>query len=299
MLAETRPDVFVFVTQPDVRLSLVELGAKYGVKGMALEKPMATSMREADAIARICRENGIRCVVSHQQKYLPSLRRLKAIVDSGGIGEVRTIHVGTRAWLSQLGTHFMDYALWVAGGKAATWVVGHVHGRERLSDGHPSPDFVEGTVLLDGGVRIHFECGYLSERNLPADDFWTDNRLTAYGTHGYAWAETNGAWGALTRDSGGEPVSGQAGTWEEMEPGLQVPYYRDFADWMDDADRVHPCNVAISAQGYGILEGMCLSALRHTRIDLPLRDLDYEDVNAQMRRVLPDLRTYSLEEDAT
>ena len=41
MLAETRPEVFVFVTYPNLRLSMIELGAKYGVKAISLEKPVA------------------------------------------------------------------------------------------------------------------------------------------------------------------------------------------------------------------------------------------------------------------
>ena len=52
MLAETRPDVFCFSTQPDVRLSMVELAAKYSVKGLAFEKPMAMSLGEANRITR-------------------------------------------------------------------------------------------------------------------------------------------------------------------------------------------------------------------------------------------------------
>jgi predicted dehydrogenase len=41
-----------------------------------LKKPDAGTYREALEIARICRENGIKAVVSHQQKYLPQMQRL-------------------------------------------------------------------------------------------------------------------------------------------------------------------------------------------------------------------------------
>ena len=60
MLADTRPDVFCFSTRPDVRLSLVELAAKYSVKGLAFEKPMATSIAEAERITQLCRDHGIK-----------------------------------------------------------------------------------------------------------------------------------------------------------------------------------------------------------------------------------------------
>jgi len=104
MLAETKPDVFCFVTQPNLRLPMVELAGKYGVKGLAFEKPMATSLKEAWAITKLCREHNIKAVVSHQHKYLTSLQKAKAIVDAGDIGEISYINATCQAWLSQLGS---------------------------------------------------------------------------------------------------------------------------------------------------------------------------------------------------
>ncbi len=287
MLSETRPDVFCFVTPPHNRLYFAEMGAKYKVKGMAFEKPMATSLKEAKLIADLCNKNNIKATVCHQHKYLSSFKKLKEIVDSGEIGKIEKIHVGTQAWLSQLGTHYMDYALWINGGKKAKWVVGHVHGRNKLSDSHPSPDFINGTVLLEDGVRLYFECGYLSEKNLPESKFWMDDRLTVYGTHGYAWAECDGAWAAFTRSGNGQLIKGQEGDWKMQNPLIQAPYTRDIADWLDDDKKVHPCNINISYHGFEILEGLCLSALNNTRIDFPITDMDYEDVLKRMETELP------------
>ena len=38
MLKTVRPEIFVFVTYPDMRLNMIELGIKYGVKAVSLEK---------------------------------------------------------------------------------------------------------------------------------------------------------------------------------------------------------------------------------------------------------------------
>ena len=291
MLAETEPDVFCFVTPPAVRIELARLGAKHGVKGMAFEKPMATSLREAWAITELCRRNGIKAVVSHQQKYLTSMQKLKAVVDGGEIGRVQVVRATCRAWLSQLGTHFMDYALWAAGAPRAKWAVGHVHGRKLLADSHPSPDFLLGEVLCDNGVRIYIECGYLSPQHMPNDHFWTDNRLTVHGTHGSVWADTDGRWGAFSRATGGEAVCVEGDPWGVQERSrLQVEYVRELADWLDDDAKVHPCNVEIAYHGYEILEGLCLPALNHTRVDLPLPDPEQSgDVLDRMRTELRDV----------
>ncbi|UQZ81153.1 Putative 4,5-dihydroxyphthalate dehydrogenase [Paenibacillus konkukensis] len=195
MLAEVRPDVFCFATPPSVRLSYVRLAARYGVKAIAMEKPIAGSLQEAREISRICSEHGIQVVVCHQHKYLPSFVRLKQFVQSGDIGEIVRIHGKTRGWLYNSGTHFVDYLLWINGGVKADWVVGHVHGKGKLEDSHPSPEYALGELHFGNGVTGIIECGYLSPPYLSEDRFWTDNRLTVHGTHGYAWAETDGRWG--------------------------------------------------------------------------------------------------------
>ena len=298
MLAETRPDVFCFVTQPNVRLDMVRLAARYGVKGLAFEKPMATSLLEAAEIRDLCRDHGIKAVVSHQQKYLTSLQRVKQVAESGRIGQVTQIEAHCQAWLSQLGTHYMDYTLWANGGQRARWVVGHVHGRGKLTDSHPSPDYMLGHVLFENGVRATLQCGYLAPAYMGKPAFWVDNRLTVFGTHGYAWGDTEGRFGALTLDSGNQVLHEEGPGYDATKPGsgwatqerslLQPLYLRDLAEWLDDAAKVHPCNVDISYHGYEILEGLCLSALDHTRVDLPLDPRSGADILARLSAELPE-----------
>jgi len=290
MLAATKPDVFCFVTQPGVRLPMVELGIRHGVRAIAFEKPMATSLKEARAIRDLCASSGVKAVVSHQQKYLTSMQKLKGILDAGEIGQVSVIRATCQPWLAQLGTHYMDYTLWINGGSRARWVVGHVHGRKCLTDSHPSPDYILGEILFENGVRAYLECGYLSPSHMDKDHFWVDDRLTVYGTHGYAWADTDGRWSAFTRSSRGEVLAEAGEPWGIQEKNcLQPLYLRDLADWLDDDAKVHPCNVDISYHGYEILEGLCLSALDHTRVDLPLRAVGGGDLNERLRRELPEV----------
>lgn len=289
MLADTRPDVFCFSTQPDVRLSLVELAAKYSVQGLAFEKPMATSMAEAERITQLCRDHGIKAVVSHQQKYLTSLQKVKELVDAGDIGEVLQITASCQAWLAQLGTHYMDYVLWANGGSRARWVVGHVHGKELLADSHSSPNFTMGHIEFENGVRAVVEFGKLAASYMKTEKFWLDNRLTVYGTHGYVWGDTGGRWGAFTRRSGGEVIGDEGDGWGVQErTRLQPLFAADLADWLDEDARLHPCNIEISYHGYEILEGLCISALDHRRVDLPLDTSQCVDIFSRMRSELPD-----------
>ena len=283
MLEEIKPDIFVFVTYPDVRIEMIKLAVKHNIKAVAFEKPMATSLREAAEITRLCTENNIKTIVSHQQKYLTSMQCMKSVIDSGDIGEIVQINVSTKAWMSQLGTHFMDYAIWANNGHKANWVVGHVHGRGKLTDSHPSPDYIMGQVAFSNGVRLFLENGYLSKSRLGDDRFWMDNRLTIYGTKGYAWAETDGAWGACID---GKVKTVQGDLWDIQEPGLQTPYFRDFADWLDDDSKVHPCNVETAYHGFEILESLCLSALDNKPVYLPVNADEMPDIIERMKSEL-------------
>ncbi len=288
MLAEVKPDVFCFSTLPHVRLSLVELAVKHKVRALVFEKPMATSLSEAYRITELCRQHGILAVVSHQQKYLTSFAQLKAVLDAGGVGDIRRIEASCQGWLSAQGTHFVDYILWAAGGRRAKWVVGHVHGRELLSDDHPSPNYALGQIGFENGVRALIQLGRLSPAHMPKENFWADNRLTVHGTHGYVWCDSDGRWGAFNRLTKGELVQVQGEPWAIQEPRLQILFVRDLVHWLDDPARVHPCNIDVTYQGYEILEGICLSALDHRRVDLPLGTGRHDDVLERMRRELPE-----------
>jgi len=289
MLGATKPDVFCFVAHPDLRLPMVELAVKHGVKGLAFEKPMATSLREAWTITKLCRESGIKAVVSHQQKYLTSLQKVKEIAGAGEIGDVIYVNATCQAWLAQLGTHFMDYMLWANGRSRAKWAVGHVHGKELLSGVHASPNYTVGHVEFENGVRSFFEFGKLSASHMPSDHFWLDNRLWVYGTHGYAWGDTNGRWGAFTRNSNGEVIGEEGAGWgEQQSTRLQPLYFAELADWLDGKQNHHSCDVEIAYHGYEILEAVCISAMDQVRVDLPLDPEKCEDMFDRMRRELPE-----------
>ena len=110
-----------------------------------------------------------------------------------------------------------------------------------------------------------------------------------YGTHGYVWADANGRWGAFTKSSQGEILGEEGDGWEiQQSTRLQPLYLNEFADWLDDDSKVHPCNVDISYHGYEILEAVCISAMDHIRVDLPLNPEECEDILQRMQEELPE-----------
>jgi predicted dehydrogenase len=186
-----------------------------------------------------------------------------------------------------LATHFIDYALWANGGIGAEWVVGHVDGRLKLVGGHPSPDYMMGEARLKNGATLFIESGYLAPAVLPDKDFWTNNRITVYGTHGYAWAETNGRCGFCTPKTGGKPEVKQYTEWNTAQHNIQTPYYTELADWLDDDKKKHSCNIETALEGYEIMEGIYKSALEHVRVDLPIQG-EIKDYIVEMKKALPE-----------
>jgi predicted dehydrogenase len=57
-----------------------------------IEKPMASSSRECEELIRIARKNGLVLMIGHTFLYSPAVRKIKEIVDSGDIGEIRYIN---------------------------------------------------------------------------------------------------------------------------------------------------------------------------------------------------------------
>ncbi|HVN06671.1 MAG TPA: hypothetical protein VMT86_19765, partial [Bryobacteraceae bacterium] len=48
------------------------------------------------------------------------------------------------------------------------------------------------------------------------------------------------------------------------------PYIQEMADWLDDPNRVHPCNFDSAYKGFEIMMAFCRSAAQGGQIGLPL-----------------------------
>ncbi|MFC1737209.1 gfo/Idh/MocA family oxidoreductase, partial [Candidatus Hydrogenedentota bacterium] len=151
-------------------------------------------------------------------------------------------------------------------GSRISWVTGHVSGKGKMTDTHPSPDYAMGQYEFENGVRGIIECGELSPDMSGDNRFWLNAGATVYGSEGYAQVIAGSGWRAVTRTSDGM-ISGPGIFNEDVD---QVPYIRDLADWLDDPEKVHPCNGDVSYHGFQAVMGICLSALEKCKVDLPL-----------------------------
>jgi len=272
MLAQTRPDIFCFCTPPHVRLSLIEAGVLAGVKLIAYEKPMALSTSEALAIATLLRDAGVKSVVSYQHRYGEHYQKVKEIIASGAIGRVHTVYGHATGWMMHMMPHLIEYTSWYNDYSPAQWVVGQADGVEKFEDNHPSPDYITASIQFENGVRGIVECGAGAPDVPEVDYWWRKARIGAQGTEGFAEVLTGGGWRAVTRDSNGV-ISG---------PGIMdyahdmPPYIQDIANWLDDPNRVHPCNGETALKGFEIMMAACRSVVQRGKVTPPLADAEAE-----------------------
>lgn len=71
----------------DIHMSSVIEAAK-AKKQILVEKVMGRNIWECDGMVEVCEQNKVTLTVSHDRRYLPQWKALKAIVDSGQLGEI-------------------------------------------------------------------------------------------------------------------------------------------------------------------------------------------------------------------
>ena len=262
---ELKPDIFCFTTLPNMRLPMVEIGVKSGAKLIAFEKPVALSSAEAMQIKKLLDQSNVKAVVSHQHRYGEHYKKVKEIIASGALGHVHTVYGTATGWMMHLLSHLIDYTRWYNNEVEAEWVMAQAAGRGKLSDNHPSPDYIAGFIQFANGVRGIVETGAGAPDVPEVDYWWRKARIGAQGSEGFAEALTGGGWRAVTKDG----VSSGPGS---MNYDLDMPpYIQDMADWLDGT-KIHPCNFENAYKGHEIFMALVRSVIEGGQVALPLTE---------------------------
>ena len=102
--------------------------ADSSVKGIFCEKPVAATLSDADRMVSACRERGIRFAAGDLDVNLPVFRRAREIIESGDLGEVRSIDFrgGCGHELSGGGCQIFSLMRMFAMDAEVTWINGWV-----------------------------------------------------------------------------------------------------------------------------------------------------------------------------
>lgn len=128
-----------FVTSPDHTHAEIAIDLLRAGIAVYLEKPIAISLADSDAILQAAYDSGTRLYVGHNMRHMAVVRQMREIIKRGEIGEVKAVwcrhFVGNggdfyfKDWhaeraksnglLLQKGAHDIDIIHWLAGGYAS------------------------------------------------------------------------------------------------------------------------------------------------------------------------------------
>ncbi len=180
MLAKEQLDLLSIVTPDHLHADLLVAACAAGVRGIFCEKPIATTLDDADRMLAAAEQSGTKVVVNHTRRFDPFYRQAKWLIDQGTIGPVRRIvgtMAGERAMLFRNGTHLIDTMSYFAAAEPA-WVTAEFdqadakYGAEYHGDGGRNPATDPGmSALLEftNGIRAFYNGSKGTATNFEVD----------------------------------------------------------------------------------------------------------------------------------
>ncbi|MFV1971004.1 MAG: Gfo/Idh/MocA family protein [Acidimicrobiia bacterium] len=184
-------DAVYLGNEPVHHRDVVEKAARRGVHVLC-DKPIATTLEDADAIIESARAGGIKLMVSFFPRFQLPLMKVKEALDSGDAGDLVAIYavkygrlptkaVGPQSadWFLDptltggggfldIGIHAMDALRWLAGAEASR-VYAHVG--TMIHEDLDVEDFGVATIEFDNGVIGALTAGWANPDGYPA---WLD-----------------------------------------------------------------------------------------------------------------------------
>ena len=184
-------DAVYIATPPNSHADLTIRALNAG-KPVLVEKPIALTVAESDAMIAASCKNDVSLMVAYYRRALPRFEKLREIVQDGKIGEPRCVQVqhfkrstdrpeqdwkldplvGGGGYFTDMQTHVLDWLDYVFG--PATSISGNVR---RQSDDYPAEDLVSYTIGFESVVANGL-CAYSTNQ--------TTEKVTIHGSKGSA-----------------------------------------------------------------------------------------------------------------
>jgi predicted dehydrogenase len=167
-------------------------------KHVLLEKPMATTLADAEAIVRAHQQAGTKLMINWSNRWQIPFAQIKEALDAGELGEPvycyarlnNTLFVPRTmlSWAAKtslpfwLICHRYDIARWYFGSEAKR-VYAVCRSRVLRAMGIDTPDFYQATVEFENGCVGNFESCWILPESMPAI---VDSKFELICTEGYA-----------------------------------------------------------------------------------------------------------------
>ncbi|ADB53418.1 Gfo/Idh/MocA family protein [Conexibacter woesei] len=275
-------------TPPDSHRALVEEAAAAG-KHVLCEKPLATTLADADAILAACERAGVQLGLFHNYLWYPETQEALKLIREGAIGEVVATEIsgfGLRPWVgAEQGAPGWRHRLGSSGGGAL--MDAGVHALYLTEAYHGAPaERIGATVRRgDDGVdtwafcQLHFPGGGFGMVNVAWGE--GDARLSIMGTEGhitFLFDEGTGYYGMPARGFKVGRVGSDGRIWHRPLTWYRLFMPELFSDFAAAVDHGEPSRYAAhGAEGRRAIElalGAYRAAEEGATVALPLTAAD-------------------------
>lgn len=264
MIEAERFDIVSVATYANVHRSMTEFAVAHGAKAVYVEKPIAQTLADAEAMAKACRDAGALLAVNHNRRYNPNYQRLRDHVASGGLGEITSVSL---RWgngrLGNVGTHLIDAAVMTCGQRvtAVSATLDLAGKPDCRGDAFADPGGW-GVLRLEGGAMMTVDAG----------DYATGKpHVILNGTTGRAITAGD--------DVTIEMWSGETEHWPSLrsEATSMDRAVKHIVDWLEAGDAAAPF-VHTPQESIDVLEVIAAFHASHQRqaawVELPLKGAD-------------------------
>jgi len=186
------------------------------------EKPIASSVSDAEEMVALCDETDTELVVNHSFRFTDKLQTLRSLVqDEDLLGHVHSVSTQFRMELLRNSTHLLDTLVYLLDSRAER-VSGYISGENEAVDSLDADRAVDdsaggGFALMDDGTFATIDC------TIPRDD--SSMTLQFVGSEGKLYMNNDDGEWRYWRLEDGEHV-------EESLPGIEGAW-----TWEDDYTR--------------------------------------------------------------
>jgi len=303
-LADPKDEVFFDAATTQMRAGLLRKAIAAG-KHIYCEKPTADNLADALDVARLAKRAGIKAGVVQDKLFLPGLRKLKMVIDSGFLGRICSVKGEFGYWVfegdlqptqrpswnykkAEGGGMILDMLChWryvldnIFGEVEAVSCLGATHIPERIDEQGrrytaDADDAAYATFQLKGGIVAHINSSWVTR--VRRDDLVT---FQVDGTHGSAIAGLHKCW-TQSRVNTPKPVwnPDQPQTIDFYEGWQDVPdtqaypngfrlQWEMFFKYLAGETATYPWDLLAGAKGVQLAEAGLQSWAERRWIDLP------------------------------
>jgi predicted dehydrogenase len=262
MLDQEKLDIVSIATYSPSHAEIAVGCAERGVRVIYCEKPVATTLADAERMLAACRKSKTLLLFNHQRRFEPNHRRLRQLIADGRLGDITSaVLQWSTGRLGNVGTHVLDGLMMVTGSRYTSL--------SATLDLSGKPD-CRGSEFQDPGGwgTLRLANGTVAVVNAP-DYSKTGFQTELNGTKGRAWIKGL----SVTLE-----IDGKTETWPTIADG-RTSMDRALDEILDYLDRGTPfsCTPDDAVHILEVIVGFHAShAHGSTWLDLPLKGKDRE-----------------------